>query len=88
MRNTVFFAEAVQQIAPGDTESGLERARGIIDARVNDLAVARARLSPKLRAAFEYECFVAAHGERTRNRKPYHPSANDYCIHGLHRAAV
>src|SRR6185503_2562710 len=77
MRDRALGAARVEQVAAGDAQPRLEAARRVVQAGVDDAAVARRRLLPDLAIALEDRDRVAAPRERGRAREPDHAGADD-----------
>src|SRR5262249_22221951 len=60
------LAVLVELVAPGDAEARLERAARIVDAGMNDLAIARAGAGAEGIRRLEDQRFTAVAGERAR----------------------
>ena len=80
MRDAVRLAVRVEQAPPGDAEARLERAGRVVDAGVDDLAVARADAGADAAVGLEHDRLAAARapararprGRRRRRRRRRH----------------
>ena len=84
MRHVVSLAKRVQTLASLDAQPGLQRVRGVVDARVNDAAVVGARLQPRARVTLEHAHRTAALRDRNGGREPGHATTDDNSIDAFH----
>ena len=78
--NAVLETIAIQQRFPLDAKGRLFRAWRIVDAGVNDLAVARARYAADPVFRFENQNLSALNGKAPRDRQPNHAGADHYAV--------
>lgn len=76
------MAEAVrvESVPALDAKSGFQAAGRVIDPRVDNLRVARARADTDCLASFYQQHFIAGPGHLACHGKPYHASTYDYAI--------
>ncbi len=79
-------AIAVEPFPPLDADLGLEAALGVIEAGVDDLAVARAGPGADQPLGLQHHHVAAGHGERPRDREAHHARA-DHCDFDLVHSA-
>ena len=84
MADAAGLAIRVQRPPAGDAERGLQRARRVIQAGVDDLAVARAGAVADAAARFEHERFPPVQGELARAGEADHARADDDGIDPVH----
>ncbi|GAB5337045.1 hypothetical protein PFUM301598_16530 [Pseudomonas fluorescens] len=70
----------VEGMSALDAESGFQAPGRVIDARVDNLRVARARADTDCLASFYHQHFMAGPGHFACHGKPYYASAYDYAI--------
>src|SRR4029453_15413774 len=70
-------AAGVEALAPLDAEARLERALGVVEARVHDLAVPAGGLARDRLAALEHDDAAPAARERRRRREADDPRPDD-----------
>ena len=85
MRNAALGTIAVQKVTPGNTQPRLEGTRFVVDAGVNDFAVARTHVHAEVALAFENDHFAAAARQRPGRRKAYDPCTDDNAIDVVQR---
>jgi len=85
VRNAVISAHTIQEPVAFQAEPGLERARGVIKAPVNYLAVSRGGLLAEFFIFLKYIKNPVPGSEFGRNGKADHscPYNDNICIHGL-----
>src|SRR6185437_9337800 len=84
VRDAMLLTEGIQPVASGNAEPGLERAARIIDAGMDDLAVARAGAGAETVGRFEDENFTAGLRQRSRHRQAHDASADDDRVDVVH----
>ncbi len=77
VRHAALGAIGVEHLAPGDAGARLETALRIIDAGMDDLAVARRSLEADAVFALQHHDLDAGARQRPRHREPDHPGADD-----------
>lgn len=81
--HAVAGAKVVEQLFAADAEAGLERRRAVVDARVDDLAVARRRLLARRQVPLQEERRGVAGGEGARRGEADGPGADDLVDSGI-----
>ena len=91
VRHVVLGAEGVEQLLAAHAQRGPQAARRIVDAGVDHLAVARARLRADQLVLLQHHRLVAGHGQRARDGQPDGTGARRQwsprpptCIHRSH----
>ena len=88
VRDAALGAIGVEHLAAGDAEPGLERARRVIDAGMDHLAVARADARAERALGFEQQHFAALRGEFARHGEADDAGADDGAIDFFHGDSV
>src|SRR5579862_4935338 len=88
MADAACAAQGVQLLAPGDAQSRFERARAVVDAGVDDFAVAAAGAAADLGAALEDQGLVPARGERAPHCQADDARTDHHGLHFVHRVIV
>src|SRR5262249_61266252 len=86
MWNPTYAAELVELIAAGHAQARLERSGPVVDAGVDDLAVAAARSLSETAAGFENQRLVTTGGELACNREPEDAGTDHHhgdIVHGV-----
>jgi len=84
MGHAVAVAEIVELATPGHAQPALERALRVVDAGVDDFAVARAGGGAKGSLGFQYQHLATGQRQRTRHRQPDHSRTHHHAIHPIH----
>ena len=84
MRDTPLGAIGVQHLFALHTQTRFERTCGVINARVDDFAVACAGASADRILRFKHHDLVPRQSQRPRNSQAHHTSANHDCIDLFH----
>src|SRR5687768_10642725 len=84
MRDAMLRAELVEKARAVDAVAGLETSSWIVDAGVNDLAVARARATPRARLALEHAHAPSLVRDRQRAGQTYNACTNDCDVNLFH----
>src|SRR6267143_6153494 len=84
MRHVVRGAEFAQHPVAGDAQLRLERARRVIDTRMNHATVARARSHSEFRHLLDQENVAPALRNRTRYGTAHHAAADDHYVCAIH----
>ena len=80
-------AEPVEPLTPSDAQAGLERARRIVDAGVDHLAVARTRPRAEARGGFEDQHLASGERQLPRHREAHDAGPDHHRIDLIHGAA-
>jgi hypothetical protein len=84
IRYVIFRAKFYGQAIPFHAMLGFPRIRGIVNARMNDAAVARTGGHSELRKLFDEKDFLPATGQSFRNRATDNTAANDQNVDLVH----
>src|SRR5207245_1418260 len=84
MRHAVGIAELVEHFAPAHAQFRLERPAWIVDARVDDFAVARTRSDADAFARLQHHDFPPAQRERPRDGEPDGARPDHYTFDPIH----
>ena len=87
VRHAALGAIGVEALAPGDAGHGLEAAGRVVEAAMDDLAVARGGLEADRIGAFEDDDLVPGQCQRARRRQPDDPGADHHRFDLVHRCA-
>ena len=81
VRDAGLRAEPIEHRLAGDAQPGAQAARRIIEAGVDHLGVARARLRADAVVALEHEHLLAGKRQRAGDREPDDARSDDHCLH-------
>ena len=81
VRHVVLGAEGVEQLLAAHAQRGAQAARRIVDAGVDHLAVARARLRADQGVLLQHHRLVAGQGQRARHGQPDGAGPDDNGLH-------
>ena len=82
-RNAAFAAIGVERLAAGDAEARHQAAGGIVDAGVDDFAVARGGLRADRLGRLEHDDLAPGERQRTRDGEADHARAGDHTVQTL-----
>src|SRR5712675_411433 len=90
VRNPAFREEGIKRAPARHAQLRLERPRGIVDSRVNDLAVSRAGARADRALGFEHDYLAPGEGQRPSNGETHHAGAHDYYLNAFcrHRLGI
>ena len=84
VRNMALGAVVVQHLAALHTQACFERTRGVVKARMDDLAVARACAGTHGVRRLQHQYLAPLQRQRTRHRQSHHASTHHHAIDRIH----
>src|SRR5882762_2927693 len=90
VRNPAFREERIKRAPARHAQLRLERPRGIVDSRVNDLAVSRAGARADRALGFEHDYLAPGERQRSSNGETRHAGAHDHYLNAFcrHRLGI
>jgi hypothetical protein len=84
--NAAIATELIEELAPSETKPGFERSRRVVDAGVNNLAVARTDAGAGLCFSFQDDRFQTASCQAARDGQAHDPGTDHYAVHCIDHA--
>ena len=85
VRDAMRLAVVVQQLTPAHAQPGLQRPRGVVQAGVDDLAVARTGAGTDGRRGFEHDHLAPGQCQRARHAQADDAGTDDHAVDSIHQ---